>query len=338
LFTNPRTCSHLLTRLLNLSNQHSILRHKDDGYIFMRPTMMRLKQGLGGKPISAWTVHNQKSVKFAFQTSFNDLINWRKGATEQGKGAFLKFHCLELAEPVSESRWLHGPKGADGLQPWTVQTQDQMDRSNGNETCLPDAVLKSWRPTFLIRHPALVLPSLLRADLAFTTDLFNPDSRSNTKGYRKAWTEAKAWEVSFHWQRQLFDWYRTNLTQAEKVSGADDVSFPIVLDADDIQAPSAPALLEKYARAVGLDPDVIAFQWDATSGQKLDEMNVYEKRLLDTVSASTGIVPGKTAKGLVLEDEKVKWEKEFGEELGGMLSAWVQEALPDYEHTRQARL
>jgi hypothetical protein len=338
LFTNPRTCSHLLTRLLNLPSQHSILRHKDDGYIFMRPTMMRLKQGLGGKPISSWTVHNQKSVKFAFQTSFNDLVKWRQGATEQGKGAFLKFHCLELAEPVSESRWLHGVDSAGGLQPWTVQTQGQNNRTEGNETCLPDAILKSWRPTFLIRHPALVLPSLLRADLAFTMDLFKADSHSDTEGYRKAWTDAKAWEVSFHWQRQLFDWYCVNLTEAEKVSGVDGVTFPIVLDADDIQAPSAPELLDKYTRAVGLDPDVIAFEWDATSKQKLDEMNVYEKRLLDTISASTKIVPGKTAKGLVLEEEKGKWVEEFGVELGSLLAAWVEEALPDYERMRRARL
>ena len=346
LFTNPRTASHLLTRLLNLQNQSSIHRHPDDGYIFMRPTMMRLKRGLGGIPISNWTAHDNKTVKFAFQKSYNELMQWKKTAQIMEKGAYLKFHCLELIEPVSETRWLHGADNAGGMLPWTVSIGNGASgggsgsaKSEGNETCFPDTVLKSWAPTFLIRHPALVLPSLLRADLDVGNDtLWYSEREAGNIGYKQAWEAAKRWQVSFHWQRQLLDWYSANLTEEEKRTSEEGISYPIVLDADDIQLNSAPKLVRKYARAVGLDPDVVKFGWNVASEQEMSQMNIYEKRLLNTISASTGIVPGKTAQGLVLEDEKVKWKKEFGEDLGAKLGLWVEDAMADYEWMRGVRL
>ncbi|KAF2117461.1 hypothetical protein BDV96DRAFT_644877 [Lophiotrema nucula] len=346
LFSNPRTASHLLTRLLNLPNQPAVHRHPDDGYIFMRPTLMRLKRWLGGKPVSCWTVHDQKSIQYAFQRSHDDLARWRCVAQANGKGAYLKFHCVDLVEPISETRWLHGVESAQGMQPWTVSTaRNSYDgcnssfRSEGNETCFPDSILKSWNPTFLIRHPALVLPSLVRADLDVGNDfLLSAESDAETQGYRTAWEDAKKWQVTFHWQRQLLEWYLAHLSDEEKHTGEEHVSYPIVLDADDIQSPSAHELLEKYTRAVGLDPNVVEFQWSAAPKREVEEMNIYEKRLLDTISASTGIVPGKTANGLVLEDEKIKWMTEFGKDLGAKLGVWVDEAMEDYERMREVRL
>ncbi|ORX97504.1 hypothetical protein BCR34DRAFT_607248 [Clohesyomyces aquaticus] len=347
-FSNPRTASHLLFKLLNLADQSSVRKHPDDGYIFMRPTMMRLKRGLGGKSVSEWTVHDKKSVQSMFQKSYDELERWRQDAQAMGKGAYLKFHCLELAEPVSETRWLHGVDAARGMQSWTVSptgsasargTRLRERKSEGNETCLPDATLKSWRPTFLIRHPALVLPSLLRADLEFGTDaLFSPENEEDASGYRRAWEAAKEWQVTFHWQRQLLEWFLVNLTAEEMYTDEDDVFFPIVLDADDLQSPSAPELLTRYTRAVGLDPESVKFEWKTAPKEEVDEMNIYEKRLLDTISTSTGIVPGKTAQGLVLENETTKWRAEFGERLGTKLGKWVKAAMSDYERMHSMRL
>lgn len=309
--------------------------------------MMRLHRALGGKPVSTWTKHDNKSVRIMFQNSYDDLIKWREASQAMGKGTFLKFHCLELVEPVSETKWLHGASAAKGMQPWTVATADDVRgsgssssaRSEGNETCLPDAILKSWKPTFLIRHPALVMSSLVRADFdSGSSAFFKPEAGEKAKGIKAAWEALKRWEMSFHWQRQLLEWYLEHLTDGERRTLLYDVSYPVVLDADDIQGPGAPELLRKYTRAVGLDPDVVSFQWNVAQKEELEELNIYEQRLLDTINASTGIVPGKTAKGLVLEKEKDKWRKDFGEEVGSMLSRWVEEAMLDYERMHGLRL
>ncbi|KAF2729298.1 hypothetical protein EJ04DRAFT_396098, partial [Polyplosphaeria fusca] len=343
LFTNPRTASHLLTKLLNLPDQDTVYRHPDDGYIFMRPTLMRLKQGLGGRAVTGWTVHNCKSVQFSFQKSSEDLIKWRAAAEKINRGAFLKFHCADLIEPVSETRQLHGADSAKDLEPWTVKLKKDSKMSGArtplNETCLPDAVLKTWKPTFLIRHPALVLPSLMRADLDVGHDvLFEHDNKAKAAEYTKAWEDARRWSVSFHWQRQLLEFYLTQLSPSERRTVEPDVTFPVVLDADDIQAPNAPKLMRLYTSAVGLDPAAVKFEWSAAKQEEVEEMNHFEKRLLDTISASTGIVPGKTAQGIVIEDEKAKWREEFGELVGGKLGVWVEDAIEDYEWMRKWRL
>jgi hypothetical protein len=52
-------------------------------------------------------------------------------------------------------------------------------------------------------------------------------------------------------------------------------------------------------------------------------------RDLRTISNSTGIVEGKTSKGLVLDDEVRTWKVDFGEEERANIEKWVRDAIPD---------
>ena len=60
--------------------------------------------------------------------------------------------------------------------------------------------------------------------------------------------------------------------------------------------------------------------------------------MLSTLSASTGIVEGKTSNDLDIDKEVKKWKVEFEEEGGAHIEKWVRDAMPDYEYLKSRRL
>jgi hypothetical protein len=61
----------------------------------------------------------------------------------------------------------------------------------------------------------------------------------------------------------------------------------------------------------------------------MDKMWNAERRMLSTIPNSTGIVEGKTSKGLVLDDEVRKWKVDFREEERANIEKWIRDAIPD---------
>ncbi|KAF2186148.1 hypothetical protein K469DRAFT_738544 [Zopfia rhizophila CBS 207.26] len=308
LLTHLRTSSHLLNRLLSLPSQPYIHQQPSDGYFFLEPTSLRFRRHIAGKNVSTWTDEQKRNMKEAFQRSYESLENWMREAESVGKKVFVKDHVLWMVEPVSETRFLHGID-SEGEEPFTDRK-----RSERNETCFPDTVLKKWKPTFLIRHPALAFPSSLRTSI----ENEGLDVALKVEGVH-------AWEMKYHWSRVLYDWYATSLAPTEKSIRIEGVEWPIVLDADDIQNPS---LVKKYATIAGLDPE-------RSSLSKISKM---EKKMKSTILGSSGIVPEKTAEGLDLEREREKWKVEFGGELGKKIRQWVDRAVEDYEYLKERRL
>lgn len=109
--------------------------------------------------------------------------------------------------------------------------------------------------------------------------------------------------------------------------------YPIILDAADL---ADQELVRKYARAVGLDPDVVVFEWGVATGEERKGMGEMEGRMKDTLLGSIGVVVGKL-RGKE-EEERVKWREEFGEVVAGRLEALVRDAMADYEWLRERRL
>ena len=64
----------------------------------------------------------------------------------------------------------------------------------------------------------------------------------------------------------MYDWYTANFSEEEKKTGVDGVQFPIIIDADDI---NEPAMVEKYAKAVGMDDGLLRWTWPAATPQEI---------------------------------------------------------------------
>lgn len=325
LLTLPRTASNLLVKILALEDQPHILSNERGGYFFMPTIPLRLhKPKTAGRHLDDWTPEDRTQIWDSYQLSFDALQQHVKNAEAQGKVVFVKEHVNWMIEPVAETKLVYGGKSTDEV-PWTVKVQSGSEQTHSplNKTILPDEFLKTWLPTFLIRHPALVFPSNYRTQ-----------EDNNQKESVMDDEQLLALEMTMYWTRTLYDWYTQHFPRHE--SSSTDVDWPIILDADDIML--EPEVVLKYAKIIGLDPGKLKFQWSAKSKEELDKMWNVERRMLSTISSSTGIVEGKTSKGLVLEEEVQKWKVEFGEEEGGKIERWVRDAMPDYEYLKAKRL
>jgi hypothetical protein len=257
-----------------------------------------------------------------YQISFAALQTYVETAAAQGKDVYVKEHAPWMMEPVAETKWVFGENSIHE-SPWTVKTLLDPTHSTFNETVLPDEFLKTWLPTFLIRHPALVIPSNYRT----CRDLDGPEAAKVEP--------AHALEMTMHWSRTLFDWYAEQLNESA-TNLHPDVNWPIVLDADDIML--EPELVIRYAHIIGLDPTKLKFSWKPASMEQLDKMPEFAKRILSSLHASAGILEGKTSNNIDIDEEAKKWRIEFGEEEGDKIEKWARAAMPDYEYMKAKRL
>jgi hypothetical protein len=325
LLTYPRTASNLLVQILALDDQPTLLPDAKKEYFFVPALRWKLGPAkLGGKNLSDWTDEERKGLLESYQTCTRSLEDQVKTSATQGKDFFVKEHVPWLLDPVAESRWLFG-EGNKAEAPWTVCTNGILEESHSpnNETVFSDEFLKTWSPTFLIRHPALVFPSNYRTGV----DLQGADA-TRTEAYHKV-------EMTMHWSRTLFDWYAEHLSTSHPDSDP-DVSWPIILDADDIML--EPEVVRRYSDILGLDQSKLKFSWQPASTEALDKMSKAEKRMRSTIAASAGIVKDKTSIGLDIAEEAAKWKIEFGEQEGQRIENWVRAAMPDYEYMRGKRL
>ncbi|KPM42521.1 hypothetical protein AK830_g4048 [Neonectria ditissima] len=319
LLTSPRTASNLLVKMLNLDEQGVRPAHMG-GYFFIPAAPMQFK--LQEKPMDTWTDEERTSLHNLHQECFHRLQDHIDEAERQGQKLFVKEHTMILNSPYFEARQVYGVTGDLPGEPKTLDMRgvQHPSRSPLNLTVLPDEFLKIWHPTFLIRHPAMMLPSLFRTCLC--------DSELN--GFTRAKKEPMAAEVTMKWFRTLYDFYTVHFEG--------DSHWPIVLDADDVM--TNPALVSKYAELAGLDSNKVRFSWEKASEDKLKKLQALEQRMLSTINATEKVDNSKVAGNVDIDDEAAKWRSEFGENEGRKLEQWVRNAMPDYHflYTRRLRL
>jgi hypothetical protein len=307
LFTLPRTGSNLLIRILNLPNQPSISSHSSDGYFFLPTQLYRYTHHLAGRPVSSWTSTQRTGMDFALSSSFTSWKGFVDEANNQGKSTYIKEHINWLTRPIIETAYIHDAEYAS-------------ETCNPNLTCIPNAFFRDVRATFLIRHPALVVPSLVRVAL-------------KNEGRDEVMTDAAEktmmWESTYTWHVEMYRFL------GKTPSGDEEITFPIILDASDL---ADRMLVRKYAAAVGLDKDAVRFEWDVT-GLKEGEMGM-EERMKETLLKSEGLVLEKLARVEELDIEVLKgeWKEEFGVELGDRVARLVESAMGDYEWLWERRI
>ncbi|KAJ9664574.1 hypothetical protein H2198_000225 [Neophaeococcomyces mojaviensis] len=318
LLSYPRTASHLLMRMLNLNNQTEFAVYPDDTspYFFMDALDAREKMKNWHKHVEELSEDTKSKLKESYQSCANRMEGWIKNSEAQGKAIFLKEHITFMTSPVTQCEIIHGRK-IIAEDSWTVQLEAGSSHSQLNCTVLSDEFLATWHPTFLIRHPALAFPSHYRTFI----DLEGIDHSENQAAELKAMITIKP-------VRMLYDWYRENI----KSEG-----WPIVLDASTII--NEPGVVAQYAKILGLDASKVQNTWGAASDNEKGTLrDDAQRRMLSTLSSSTGILKDKAPTQIDLEAEAQKWRKEFGEQEGDTIAEWVREAMPDYEYLRSKQL
>lgn len=329
IITYPRTASNLLMRMLSLPDQPNALAAESGGYFFMPAIRHMREANLVGRPIEQWTEHEREKFDHVYQLCFENLQHLVLSAQEAQKKAVVKEHAPFMIDPTAQSKYLHGRANGSKLATWKVRSPDIYNNEDlpelpTNESALPEGFLARWFPTFLIRHPALAFPSYYRVMLSFQGGDLE----------KMGEVECQLDEaLTLRWTRMLYDWYMALWQGSVSETGSPK---PVVLDADDIL--TNPDLVCHYCALVGLDSSKVRFAWDKTGESELGNVNPVQLRTRDTLFASSGIVQGKTFKGLTLDGEVSKWKTEFGEIEGGKLEKWVRDAMPDYEYLWGERL
>ncbi|EEB95361.1 hypothetical protein MPER_05680, partial [Moniliophthora perniciosa FA553] len=178
-----------------------------------------------------------------------------------------------------------------------------------NPTFLPDRLLKTLTPVFIIRHPARVIPSYLRVSEPFGGTVFDDDAPLF---------------LVFKWQRMMFDFYKAwySCTEGAKSAGPGGENLPIVIDGDKLVNDSEQQI-HKLCRLLGLDPSPIQFSWEARDGFE----NLAYAAFLSTIGKSTG-----DSKPLVLEDQAKKWATQWDDATVQEMKRRAENAMEDYEY------
>ncbi|OCK87876.1 uncharacterized protein K441DRAFT_670004 [Cenococcum geophilum 1.58] len=318
LISHPRTASNLLIKILNIDEQHEILpSSRRTGHIFYPAIKVKFEHGLQAKRVCDWSEEERSTMIQTNQERLNELDEYATRAKNEGKIAFFRDHSISLADPVAQTRFYVGEDSVQEI-PWPVKGAGSHGalRTSLNNTLLPDEFLKSWRPTFVIRHPALVFPSYCR--------VLDAADSSEDEMVREG-----ALVNTYHWTRSLYDCYKN----AFAIDG-------IILDAEDII--SKPEVLFHYCEKVGIDSSKLRFTWDAKSTiEELAQNKVRDlqhRPFMATMDASSGILQDKAPSHIDIDLEAKKWREEFGERAGAKLEEWVRAAIPDYEYLSSRRL
>jgi len=329
LFTIPRTASHLLTKILNLPSQPSILcpANGKDGYLFLPALVQRFQRNLTERHIGQWNEVDIKRFQEALQAGFDAWIAFIGHAEGDGRGTYVKEHINWLLDPVSEARAL-GYAGQNDVEAFEVYWSDaskEQERNVHNLTCLPTKfLLESVKPTFLVRHPALTFPSALRTSI-------------DIEGLSIALASERTqrWECTYAWTLSLYRLY-TETPDFNRATFVDGIKYPIILDASDL---SNETMLKRYALAVGLDDDKVRFVWDAAGKEEVGALEKAEQRMKSTILSSKCVERGKLGvDGIDLRLLEREWMEEFGDVLADRMGRLVRASMPAYEELRGMRL
>ncbi|KAH5566636.1 hypothetical protein HBI24_233290 [Parastagonospora nodorum] len=295
---------YLLTHPRSASNMFQIMMAKqpgyqNSGYKLFDAGFMSVGQMHRGR-LSEWPEDDRTAAFAAFQKGWENLQNEVADAQKNGKQAFIKEHALFL---LATDKFFAFEFPNDDVKAPVLQERDGPKSAHTNPTSLPDRFLLSMQPIFQIRHPALMFPSMVRAQASIMSD-------TSTRHPRVYST------LTLRHSRALFDWYLKNASSERK---------PRVIDADDIM--SHPSAVRQLCTQTGLDPDAVQYEWD-----EVHEEDPLMARFKSTINASKGIIKGMDARSLDIEAEKTKWTAEWGEEEAENLAKYVKDAMSDYNY------
>ncbi|KAJ5832596.1 hypothetical protein N7474_000907 [Penicillium riverlandense] len=320
LLTYPRTASNLLTHTLSLDRQPNTISPWSGGYFF-RPVVVNNTLPYPGKHVQTWTKAQRAHAAHVYQSCYDDLCLWIDKARAENKTLFLKEHIRFMVDPTALSAFMHGD-GTVFEAPWTVRSPrdgSKETHSPRNITILPDRVLAEARHIFLIRHPALTVPSYYRAFV----DLHGPEAVIKEEARLMA-------HVTLYWTRCVYDWLQS-------IQASSDMVQPMILDGDDFI--TNPQLLTEVCEFTGMDSSKLQFEWAPATEAELDQLpDTTMRRMRGTLFTSSGVMKEKAWNGnRCIREEAHKWRDEFGDHGAEWIQKWVWKSMPDYEFLKARR-
>lgn len=134
-----------------------------------------------------------------------------------------------------------------------------------NPTYIPDDLLKTLKPIFIIRHPQLMVASLWRAQQELTRLTLEDEDLE--------------FQITLKWTRILYDYFRDQL-------GIE----PVILDSEDFVYQTK-AVTDKLCVMFGLDPDGVKDTWDPVPKEYWPKSEI-AKTYVGHMLASTGMERG----------------------------------------------
>lgn len=178
----------------------------------------------------------------------------------------------------------------------------QQTRPTSNITVVPDELLLSVRPIFLIRHPAFAIPSMAK--------ILTKVSAASLSG------------SSMLWPRLLLDWYDANVS--------DESKKPIIVDATRFM--TSLVVRQKLCTMTGLDPEQIQTKWALPTDKEREEMLPIDVRMMGTLTNSEGVVAEKAREKIDVDEEAARWHKDFSADVAQRVEAMVRHELANYNY------
>ncbi|KAK4896237.1 hypothetical protein LTR27_005759 [Elasticomyces elasticus] len=302
LLDSPRTCSHLFWKLFQ---SHPQLEH-GEGHSWVNPftygperIQRRLRHNPEAEKASAeWLKAMPDRAKETYQTTLVAYEKTIQDIESKGKIPFIKEHLLSVMQ--------------QDIILSTLRDNDFSWPSDRNPSCIPEALLLSFTPVFLIRPPALMIGSNYRvASKLMKLQIEDEDF---------------IMQISLRWTRLMMDYYRA---QGRK---------PILVDAEDV-LDHAEVLMPKLCGLLGIDAAGIVYSWDAIPKEQWpqDDAGIVET-FIGTFMSSSGIMKRESRDPVNIEVETQKWAKLYDDDIASRLKGRVEAEMADYEYLRQFRL
>ncbi|KAL0066056.1 hypothetical protein AAF712_006884 [Marasmius tenuissimus] len=306
LFSHPRTTSNLFMRLME---GHPNVTQTQ--YLFFASYFLGTDRQAAGdredyKFMPAFPVWEQKN----YQNSIDATQKWIKEVEEKGNIPLIMDHAMMLTPPtVPRTSMPEKPKIVDS----------KLDGANAdrelpvpNPTFFPDRFALTLTPIFTIRHPALVLPSYLKALSAEASFV------------EKVFAEETATSTSFKNQIQVFDFYKA----------LNNGAAPIVIDGERL-VKNTQEVMGKVCERLGLDETNIKYEWESKNVKMPKTLDAFTGKVL----RSTGVIQDAMYdKPIDIDEQKKKWEEEWGQEVANRMEELVRLSMKEYEYLLQYSL
>ncbi|KAG7087051.1 hypothetical protein E1B28_013030 [Marasmius oreades] len=184
-----------------------------------------------------------------------------------------------------------------------------------NPTLLSDRFFFGFTPIITIRHPALMVPSLIRG-------------RQKLQGIPKLDSEF-APIATYRWEKLVFDSYRSYY--AATTDSLSRKRVPIVIDGSKL-AQDPYGTMERMCEVLGMSEEEmgVRYMWEPNMGPARDK---FWEVFTGELRRSSGVKPsGHLPETLDLEKEKSKWVNEWGPDVADKIEAAVNDAMEDYEY------
>ncbi|KAJ9638447.1 hypothetical protein H2199_007136 [Coniosporium tulheliwenetii] len=267
------------------------------------------------------------------------LVSYKRGVGTSGdsEASLATSAPVSNAEPVKENGASSGTKSSP---PYPYPTAAEP----GNPTVVPEALLRQFHFTFLIRHPRNSIPSYYRCTippLDKVTGFYNFDPS----------------EAGYDELRRVFDYLRSighigprmagnqngdshATNGANGINGGEngvhDAIEICVVDADDLLDDPA-AVIETYCKSVGIDYSPEMLSWDNEEDHHAAK-EAFEKwkGFHEDAIHSTDLKPRKHKKVPKPDDQLyAEWVEKYGEKGANVIRDTVAKNVEDYEYLKQ---